>query len=118
MELKFFSCLLLSLVALASAQHSDGQKCKRGEFWNTDASECIECDICKTHPKTPYCETCDWMENSDFDVWMVVALVSLSLIVVIATVVLGVYLQQWRENRSASLSEPIEETAGPLYPGP
>ncbi|MGH0182762.1 UNVERIFIED_CONTAM: hypothetical protein FKN15_015834 [Acipenser sinensis] len=49
---------------------------------------------------------------------MVVALVSLSLVVVITTVAVGMYVRQWREKRSTFLSGPVEETAGPLYPGP
>ncbi|XP_033853953.2 uncharacterized protein si:rp71-1c10.7 [Acipenser ruthenus] len=119
MDMKLFPWFLLLLVFVVSAQKQNySQKCKQGEFWNADAVACIDCSICQTHPKTPSCDTCEQAPAPTFNVWMVVALVSLSLVVVITTVAVGMYVRQWREKRSTFLSEPVEETAGPLYPGP
>ncbi|XP_041094777.1 uncharacterized protein LOC121306866 [Polyodon spathula] len=119
MALKLIPWLLLSLKLVVTAQkQTNGQECKQGEFWNADAVACIDCSICKTHPKTPSCDTCEQEQVPTLNAWMVVALVSLSLVVVITTVAVGMYVRQWREKRNAFLSEPIEETAGPLYAEP
>ncbi|KAI5623277.1 hypothetical protein C0J50_17064, partial [Silurus asotus] len=88
--------------------------CATSEFYNSDLGACVPCSTCIQFPKTPSCHTCPPVKSSDS--WRVAAITSFSVlaaVVVFGALLIGVLVHQCKSKRT--LSEPIEETTGPLY---
>ncbi|XP_035253861.1 uncharacterized protein si:rp71-1c10.7 [Anguilla rostrata] len=97
--------------------YAQGVECKKEEFWNSDAGQCLPCSTCKQFPKIPSCDTCTVSDEASYT-WKLAAISSLSaLAVVLVSGVLlgGVLVHQYRSRMRRNLREPIEETTGPLY---
>lgn len=52
-----FLCVLLCSIWSGSAL------CSKSEFWNRDVAQCVPCHICKQYPKTPSCDTCEYIPS-------------------------------------------------------
>ncbi|TSK14733.1 hypothetical protein Baya_0716 [Bagarius yarrelli] len=113
-----FRTICLLLVAgthLSGTNAEKSSSCAKYEFFNSDLGDCVPCSTCIEFPKTPSCNTCPPMEKHDS--WRVAAITSFSVlaaVVVFGALLIGVLVHQCRSRRT--LSEPIEETTGPLYP--
>ncbi|XP_051790691.1 uncharacterized protein LOC127529818 [Erpetoichthys calabaricus] len=119
MDLRFVCCLLLSVVltGMTVADTSTDGKCDPNSFYSEDLGDCESCTICQKHPNTPNCNRCR-QEDLSPNVWMTVAICSFCLTFLVVLISFGVWLHYFRSrSRSTTLSEPIEETAGPLYQG-
>ncbi|MCJ8738548.1 hypothetical protein PDJAM_G00037080 [Pangasius djambal] len=109
-------CLLLVAGTHLSGAHAEkSSSCAKSEFFNSDLGGCVPCATCIEFPKTPSCNTCPPDEPRDS--WRVAAITSFSVlaaVVVFGALLIGVLVHQCRSKRT--LSDPIEETTGPLYP--
>ncbi|XP_069044292.1 uncharacterized protein si:rp71-1c10.7 isoform X1 [Lepisosteus oculatus] len=91
------------------------QQCNNTEVWNADLEECISCSICQKYPKTLSCDACVKEAEHSTNIWMVVALVSFSLVTILLAMGIGVLVHHCKSRSDKPLREPIEETTGPLY---
>uniref|UniRef100_A0A3Q3FPX6 Uncharacterized protein n=1 Tax=Labrus bergylta TaxID=56723 RepID=A0A3Q3FPX6_9LABR len=71
-------------------------------FWNSDLDVCVSCSSCKQYPKTPSCNTCKTPKAQN---------VTFILKKFFYFTVMG----NNTNDLSLLCTEPIEETAGPLY---
>ncbi|XP_047015327.1 uncharacterized protein LOC108273681 [Ictalurus punctatus] len=113
-----FRAVCLVLVAgthLSGTNAEKSSSCAKSEFFNSDLGGCVPCNTCIEYPKTPSCNACPPVQPHDS--WRVAAITSFSVlaaVVVFGALLIGVLVLQCRSKRT--LSDPIEETTGPLYP--
>ncbi|XP_015201691.1 uncharacterized protein si:rp71-1c10.7 isoform X2 [Lepisosteus oculatus] len=115
MDFKALFCLACALVAAAGAEVQNSKQCNNTEVWNADLEECISCSICQKYPKTLSCDACVKEAEHSTNIWMVVALVSFSLVTILLAMGIGVLVHHCKSRSDKPLREPIEETTGPLY---
>lgn len=111
-----FRLVCLFLVAAFHIGGITGENaCSNSHFFNKDLGDCVPCSTCIQFPKTPSCDKCPRAEPPDS--WRVVAITSssvLAAVVFFGALIIGLLVHQRKSIRT--LSEPIEETTGPLYP--
>lgn len=108
--------LILAAVTGLHGVSAQKNQCGIREFWSSDLDLCLPCSSCKQYPKTPFCNTCNSVEETH-DVWKLAAITSFSVLAVVlvgAALIIGVMVHR-RKSHKRPLREPIEETAGPLY---